>query len=966
MKRKITLLLSLILALTLLTAPLVSGAEQPQKTVRVGWYESSYNTTDPSGQRTGYAYEYQMKIAAYTGWRFEYVTGSWSDLLQMLIDGKVDLMSDVSYTPERAEKMLYPTLPMGTEEYYVFIAPGNHDITPTDLTSLNGRRIAVNKDSVQADQYRDWAKKNGVDAELIEVTYTEEESLKMLASGELDAYVTVDSFADPSLAVPVIKVGGSDFFFAVSKARPDLLEDLNAALNRIQDENRYYNQRMYEQYIQHRGANAFLSEEETAWLEGHGPIRVGYQDNYMAFCAADKSTGELTGVLKDYLNYASGCLANVTLEFETAAYPNVSAALTALRRGEIDCVFPANFTSSAGESKGLVISPPLLDTELYAVVRRSEENIFSKKDHVIVAVNEGNPNYDATLQQEFSDWQKVYYPTTEECLKAVGEGVADCVLLSNYRYNNIARLCTRYRLTAYTTDVGINYCFAVKRGQTELYSILSKAIGQVPGSFVSASLATYITADARLSFSDFLMEHFGLTAAVIGAILLLILFLLIRSIRSERKAKALIAATETDELTGLYSRNYFFEYAYRMFREHPETPMDALVFNIERFHSVNDLYGREFGDRVLQSMGGEIKAIAEENGGIAGRFSADRFDIYCRRGADYPAIYKRVQAKLDELAPGGVIRLRMGAAAGQKRLEPVLLFDRARTACNKARGHYMEHLIVFNEQIRERELFEQRLMNDLRRALDKYEFEVYYQPKFDIRSEQPKLVSAEALIRWNHPEIGLIHPDEFIPLLEGNGHIREVDEYVWNEAAGQIVRWREQYGVTLPVSVNLSRIDVFDPALELTLERIMTFHNLTRDLLKLEVTETAYTENAGQVIRVVESLREKGYVVELDDFGTGYSSLNMLTAMPLDYLKMDRTFVRNMEHSERDARLVEMILGTAKGMNVPVIAEGVETGQQLRMLRERGCEIVQGYYFSRPLPAADFEAEFLAESRPAQ
>ena len=287
-KKIALLLLCLLLALGAALPCSAFAQEAGHKVVRVGWYDSSYNTVDSSGRRSGYAYEYQLKIACYTGWTYEYVKGSWPELMEMLETGEIDLMSDVSYTPERAERMLFPSLPMGSEEYYVFTAPGNQMILPTDPSTQNGRRIGVNKNSIQADFYRDWAERNGVLPEIIEVSCSEDESLAMLDTGELDGYVTVDAFVHPENAAPVCKVGSSDFFFAVSKNRPDLLTELDVALNRIQDENRYYNQRMFEKYIRRAGANAFLSAEEVQWLSEHETIRVGYQDNYLAFCAADR------------------------------------------------------------------------------------------------------------------------------------------------------------------------------------------------------------------------------------------------------------------------------------------------------------------------------------------------------------------------------------------------------------------------------------------------------------------------------------------------------------------------------------------------------------------------------------------------------------------------------------------------------------------------------------------------------
>ena len=394
----------------------------------------------------------------------------------------------------------------------------------------------------------------------------------------------------------------------------------------------------------------------------------------------------------------------------------------------------------------------------------------------------------------------------------------------------------------------------------------------------------------------------------------------------------------------------------KLYREHPETPKDAFVLNIEQFHIVNALNGRDFGDQILRILGNEVLTIAREYGGIAGRFGADRFDIYCKHTPDYRAMFDRLQNKLVGMVPNASVRIRMGVMPWQARLEPVQQFDMARTACSMARGHYKEHLIVFDEKVRERELLDQRLLNDLRRALDNYEFEVYYQPKYDIQAEPPQMVSAEALIRWQHPELGMIAPDAFIPLFERNGKICEVDKYVWAQAARQIARWRAQFGVTIPVSVNLSRVDVFDPTLMDTLDGILRENGLNHDTFKLEVTETAYTENSEQVIRVVERLRGKGFTVEMDDFGTGYSSLNMLKDLPVDVLKIDRSFLtENADEHESASVIIGCVVSLAAALSIRTICEGIETREQAVLLTKLGCDMAQGFFFARPMPVPDYE-----------
>lgn len=427
------------------------------------------------------------------------------------------------------------------------------------------------------------------------------------------------------------------------------------------------------------------------------------------------------------------------------------------------------------------------------------------------------------------------------------------------------------------------------------------------------------------------------------------------------EGRQLITAAETDHLTMLYNRNFFFEYANRIYRYHPEWHMDAIVMNIEQFHSINALNGREFGDNVLRLLGNEIRAFLAETSGIASRFEADRFDIYCKHQENYQALLDRFQAKVDELSRTASIRLRMGVKPWKEGVEPILLFDRARAACSMVRGNYKDHLMIYDEDMRMREILDQRLLNDLRQAVEEHQLKVFYQPKYNIQYNPPKLSSAEALIRWKHPELGMISPGDFIPLFEGNGQISMVDNFVWSKAARQIAEWREKYGITIPVSVNLSRVDLFDPDLEKRLNVLICENGLNYKDMKLEVTESAYTGNSEKLIEVIEHLRAKGFEIEMDDFGSGYSSLNMLSSMPIDILKMDMKFIKNIENNDKDMRLVELVLDIAKYLKVPVVAEGVENEKQLELLRLAKCELVQGFYFSRPLPPEEFEKLIMRE-----
>ena len=450
----------------------------------------------------------------------------------------------------------------------------------------------------------------------------------------------------------------------------------------------------------------------------------------------------------------------------------------------------------------------------------------------------------------------------------------------------------------------------------------------------------------QMGAADFITKPFDMAEVILARVARIV---------ELSEGRRLISAAEHDRLTMLYSRNFFFEYANRLFSYHPELKMDAIVLNIDQFHTVNDLNGFDFGDDVLRLLGNEIRAFLAETDGIASRFEADRFDICCVQQSDYRALLDRFQSKINSLSPSVSIHLRMGVQPWQEGLTPLIMIDRATAACDMVRGDYQHPLKIYNEEMRQRELRNQRLLNDLIAARDGGQLRVFYQPKYDIQSNPPKLVSAEALIRWLHPDFGMISPGDFVPLFEGNGLIGVVDSYVWDAAARQVAAWRDKYKFTLPVSVNLSRSDVFDHTLVDRLVRLIEDNGLNYNDIKLEITESAYTDNAKHVLDVISRLRSLGFQIEMDDFGSGYSSLNMLSDMPIDVLKMDMKFIRNIETSETDRRLVSLILDIARCLNVSVVAEGVETEGQLAILRDGNCDLVQGFYFSRPLPPEEFE-----------
>ena len=418
----------------------------------------------------------------------------------------------------------------------------------------------------------------------------------------------------------------------------------------------------------------------------------------------------------------------------------------------------------------------------------------------------------------------------------------------------------------------------------------------------------------------------------------------------------IIRFTERDQLTGLYNKEYFFKYADQFDLYHRDMEMDAVIVNISHFHMINERYGRAYGDDILRHVGERIRQSLDI--GIACRRDADAFLVYRPHCDEYETFLRNEPNNMDNQ-----VRLRIGIYPNvDKTLDIERRFDRAKLAADTVRNNFDRTIAFYDDKMRETEIYMEQLLEDFQQGISEKQFVVYYQPKFAIQGTLPVLNSAEALVRWNHPQRGMISPGVFIPLFESDGLIRQLDNYVWREVAMQMRDWKDRLGICVPVSVNMSRVDMLDEDLVDHIKSLVAEFGLNRDEFLLEITETAYTQDSEQIIKTVKAFREAGFRIEIDDFGSGYSSLSMISTLPMDALKLDMEFMRNAFRERKNTRMLDAVIDIAYSLEVPTIAEGVETAEQMFALKEMGCDIVQGFYFSRPIPAAEFE-EFLLEKK---
>ena len=429
----------------------------------------------------------------------------------------------------------------------------------------------------------------------------------------------------------------------------------------------------------------------------------------------------------------------------------------------------------------------------------------------------------------------------------------------------------------------------------------------------------------------------------------------VASIINLRETAAVINMIQYDRLTGLYSKEFFYQRVKEILLQHPDRKYDILCSDIENFKLINDIFGIPAGDRLLCGVADMYTRLVGDKG-ICGRFNADQFACLLEHTAEYTDdMFIELGMEINSLSHAKNIVMKWGIYSIHDRgISVEQMCDRALLAANSIKGQYGKYCAAYDDQLRSRLLREQAITDGMEAALAEGQFEVYLQPKYRIKDD--RLAGAEALVRWNHPEWGMQSPAYFIPLFEKNGFITKLDQYVWDRACAVLREWEDKGYPPLSVSVNVSRADIYNADIADILLNTIRRHRLPPSRLHLEITESAYTENPAQIIHTIGRLRELGFVIEMDDFGSGYSSLNMLNKMSIDILKLDMKFIQSETAKPVNQGILRFIMGLARWMNLGVVAEGVETREQLERLREIGCDYVQGYFFARPMPCGEFEA----------
>lgn len=543
MRKSVCALLSLLLLLSAVLPVKAAAETAPVKVVRVGSFEDTFNYCNEKGARKGYGYELLQTLSGYTGWQFEYVTCDWADCFEKLENGEIDIMGGISYTEDRAEEMLFSDEPMGEEKYYLYADLSRADISASNLKTLDGKKIGVVMGTEPEVMLTEWEEKHGIKTQHVNISNNEDVKQK-LANHEIDCFVSLEESYWADLGISTItRVGKSSIYYALNKDRSDLKEELDNAMSTLDEEAPFYTADLCKRYFS-LDYKPILTGEEKAWLRKHGAIRMGFLTSDSGVSTFDPATGEITGTIIDYIQFARDCLGNQKLEFQLVGYDDKEAELNALKSGEIDMIFHFDQSPNLAEEYRVARTNTTWTANMMVV---TNQQLFTENKVNRVAVPQNKISLTRYIAFYYPQWEIVDCDTQEDAIKLVKDGQADCFIIgvsSEAKYSKI------YGFYSVPLPNPARSCFAVNSGNRSLLSILNKTLKAMPTNMLTSSLAMHKSSLRKVTLSEFIKDNFVMVLLVgsiaVAAILLTILKLLRKARKAEAAAKK--AANDTQEL----------------------------------------------------------------------------------------------------------------------------------------------------------------------------------------------------------------------------------------------------------------------------------------------------------------------------------------------------------------------------------------------------------------------------------
>lgn len=930
-----------ILCLTILLNPRPTAAAE-QEIVRVGWFnQPCYMEVTAEGEYRGYIYEYLRHIAQYTGWEYQFVPGSLHQLEEMLEEGSIDLLGGLYFSEERSQRFDLPELESGRGNNTIFVR-NDSPLEAGDLAALDGITVAV-RQSQNGQALLEFAAENGLTVEPLYFA-TSAEVRWAVMQGLADAGAS-GSYLPEEETRPLVSYAPQPFYFCLTKDSP-LLNQLNLAQSAIKLANPYYDRELEQKYLPQEDSIFRLTEEEQAFVSNSPPLVVTYNPDWVPLEMTDPRSEQFSGVVADVFQRISALsgLQFVYLEVEDSGGVDARADIVASFEQDFD----------AADANGYHLTDPYLSLPM-ALVKKAG----ASGNRTAVA------SYFYSLDRlAETDFEPVFFNNARDCIEAVRQGQADQALVNSILASNILT-ASRYQALHMTTVQGVtfNTCAAVPlTADPALLSVLNKAMAFITDAEMNEIIIRNSINSQETSLKSIVRQMPSDVLLIFSLLLLAGLLALLMLLRSRsRYARRIRDLLYYDQLTGAFSLAGFDMEARSLLRSAKGQKYFLVDCDIYNFEKYNSLYGFAAGDRLLRSLAQMMRANCVP-GEIFARVEADHFVALKKADSAEDIRWQLLRSNADFCRVDDEQRVLISYGVYQvvdPELDLAQMRDCALAAKRTVKGNFEDYIAVYDQQLHQRQLEDMALVSRVQAAMAAGEIQAWFQPQYGMVSEE--MVGAEALCRWATAE-GVIMPSRFIGLLEDSGLIGVLDLYMF-ETVCRFIAGCQAKGLEPPIiSVNISRVHVFDRNLVDKLIAVSRRHQVETSCIEVEFTESAFLENPDKIIVAIDRLQAAGFRVALDDFGSGYSSLNMLQDASFDVVKLDRGFLRKWDSVERSAQIIRHVIDLVAALGMSIVAEGVETREQLVFLRDNGCHVAQGFLFSPPLPPEEFE-KLLPEQR---
>jgi len=926
------------------------AAEQGQKqTIKVGYYGyDNFLSVDGNNGYSGYSYEFLKDIGEYTGWEYEFVYGTLEECLTRLENGEIDLMTSLQQTPERLDKFAYSQNYVGMLYSVLCVDQSREDIYYEDFAKFDGMTVGVLRGSKIEKNFDEYAMSNNFHVN--EKHFDDLHDMFIaLHKGEVDA-VAATTFDTIGQDRVVARFQPQPGYFLARKDNKALINSIDNACDKIFANNLQYRENLHYKY--YGGSPAFqisFTREEVEFIKTQPEFKVAYDPNWQPVAYYDKGDETVKGIAVDFLQIVSE---KTGLKFKFIEADNYKDFSTIMAKGEADIICGFDKATGDGRFYRIGLSKPYLELPL---------SFIGIKGHVpegsfTVGVADGRIGIRNNLEKNYPKALITNYQSLEAAMEAMRDGEIDFVVDNSYFLQKYLQEPgnENQQILPYGNE-GQILCFGLSYNRDQkLLNIINKVIANMRPEERNRIIATNIA-----------QVPYHLTLKILGKkyfyqIIASLIFLFLAGfgyfyLLEKRKEKELEKIAFYDRLTGVRNFEKFKIDAAELVRGGGYV---IVMFDINHFRSVTTGFGPKEGQRLLRLLCRKV-AGAIQSSEILAHGSNDLFVLLLQDTGDAAIrerLYDLQESIKSEITKStalynvslafGVYRPTKGEHDMEKMME---LVDLARV---ESKNGFKGGIVFYEADLGARTIREAEIENKMEQALQNKEFIVHYQPKYDLNTE--KVAGAEALVRWNSDK-GLIMPGEFIDLFERNGFVLKLDLYVFEVVCADIRKWLDEGRKVLPIAVNVSRLHLLDTDFVSEYGALISKYRVPPELLELELTENMPMASEDFLVEVFNNIARLGVSLAIDDFGSGYSSLNILHTMPFDTLKIDQMFFQNKTGSERGRRIIETVVLMAQKLGITVVAEGVETKEQVAFLKAIGCNMVQGFYFAKPMPSYEFE-----------